>query len=352
MAGVPPARKPGMDGPRGRVYGRAAARSPAMTATPAPADRAAFSIACALGGSVAFSLNDITVKSFSTDLPLHEVILIRAATALCVIVFAFGRGQSLRAILTTRRPGVQALRALFVVISNFAYFAGIAALPLAEDAAIFFVAPLLITALSAILLHEPVGARRWFALALGLAGVMLVVKPGTAGFQWAMLLPLAAALAYAGTQVATRSIGLTDSAVTLAVYTQLGFVVTCAMMGLAFGDGRLADGGSPAIDFLFRAWVLPGASDIARAVAAGVFSAIGGYLLGQAYRSSAAGIVAPFEYAALVLAAFWGYAIWGEWPDATSFAGIGLIFASGIFIALREAARGAPPSARRVGSRR
>ena len=314
-----------------------------MSEAPLPApDQARLSITCALGGSLAFSINDITVKSFSGTLPLHEVVLFRALVALIVTVAVFAPDKSFSGVFRTRRLSSHMFRGFCVVVSNMAYFAALAALPLAETSAIFFIAPLLITALSAILLREHVGPWRWAALGVGMIGVLLIVKPGTAAFQWAVLLPAVAALAYAGMHTMTRKMGLAESAATMAVYIQLNFIVVCLAMGIAFGAGQWAGMGHPSLEFIFRAWSWPGLRDLVLFLLAGACSAAGGYLMSQAYRSSAAGLVAPFEYSALVLAVFWGFTLWGEVPGYWSTAGILMILASGVFVAVREAWKTAP----------
>lgn len=276
----------------------------------------------------------------------------RAAVALVLTVWLLApRGQRLSAF-RTHRVRAHLFRGLCVVITNMAYFAALATLPLAETSAIFYVAPLLITALSAWLLKEQVGPRRWSALVVGMLGVLLIVKPGTAAFQWAVLLPALSALAYAGMHTMTRSMGLAESAVTMAIYIQLTFIVVCSAMGLAFGHGQWAGSGHPSLEFLFRAWAWPTAPDLALFVLAGACSAAGGYLITQAYRNSAAGLVAPFEYSGLLLAAFWGFALWGEVPGAWSAVGIVLILGSGLFVALREARLQVTPTAREAAGRR
>ncbi len=323
-----------------------------MTVITSTSDRPGLSIACALGASLAFSINDITVKSFSTTLPLHEVVLFRSLIGLSLTLAIFAPGMGLVQIFRTRRPFAHAFRGLCVVLSNFAFFAGLAALPLAENAAIFFVAPLMITGFSAIILREYVGPRRWFALIVGLIGVMLIVKPGTAAFQWAVLLPAFSAAAYAGLHTMTRNMGLGESAVTMSAYIQLTFIIVCAAMGLLFGGGQLSGSGDPSLEFVFRAWAWPKPDDFLLFLLAGACSAGGGYLIGQAYRNSAAGLVAPFEYTALILATFWGYVIWAEVPDLISALGIALILFSGVFVAVREAQLNAPATAKRLSARR
>ena len=229
------------------------------------------------------------------------------------------------------------LRGCTVVVANLTFFAGLASLPLGEATAIFFIAPLLITALSALLLHEPVGIRRWAAVIVGLIGVLVMLQPGQSAFQFAALLPLLAALCYAMLQIMTRVLGTTERASTMAVYIQLCFVAVSLAFGLAAGDGRFVSAESgPQAQFLLRAWVWPPAGDALIMLGLGACSAIGGYLISQAYRLSPAALVAPFEYTALPIAVFWSVLIWGDWPDAATWTGIVLICGAGLFVVHRE----------------
>ena len=315
-------------------------------------DQARLSILCVMGASLAFSLNDITVKYFTDSLPLHEVILFRSLFGMAFILFLFGRGVPLKTMFSTCRLSRHILRGLSVVVANFAFFAGLAALPLAEASAIFFIAPLLITGFSAFFLGEYVGVWRWTALLVGLLGVLIIVKPGSAAFQWAVILPLLSAIAYATLHTITRSMGLAESPITMSLYIQLVFIVVCLGMGLMFGDGRFAGLGHPSAEFILRAWAWPSGRDVLLFVAAGFFSASGGYLISQAYRSSSAGLVAPFEYSTIILAVLWGYIFWQEVPGLSSAFGIFLIIASGVFVAIREFKRQVPPASQKLSARR
>ena len=315
-------------------------------------DQARLSILCVMGASLAFSLNDITVKYFTDSLPLHEVILFRSLFGMAFILFLFGRGVPLKTMFSTRRLSRHILRGLSVVVANFAFFAGLAALPLAEASAIFFIAPLLITGFSAFFLGEYVGVWRWTALLVGLLGVLIIVKPGSAAFQWAVILPLLSAIAYATLHTITRSMGLAESPITMSLYIQLVFIVVCLGMGLMFGDGRFAGLGHPSAEFILRSWAWPSGRDVLLFVAAGFFSASGGYLISQAYRSSSAGLVAPFEYSTVILAVLWGYIFWQEVPGLSSAFGIFLIIASGVFVAIREFKRQVPPASQKLSARR
>ena len=123
-------------------------------------------------------------------------------------------------------------------------------------------------------------------------------------------------------------------------------------MGLLFGNGKFDVSEDPALQFIFRSWVIPTEDMILVIFLAGFSSALGGYFISQAYRHSAASLVAPFEYSTLPLAVFWGYFLWSELPDFFSSIGIILIMGSGIFVALREGKHAAVPSAKRVSGRR
>ena len=290
-------------------------------------------ISCAIGASIAFSVNDMAVKFLSGDYALHQVVLIRSIIGMIFVLFfivAFAGGLG---ALRTRRLGAHILRALLVVVSNLLYFLGIATLPLAETAAIFFVAPLLITALSVPLLREKVGPRRWAAVAVGMVGVLVMLRPG-GEFSAVLLLPLGAALAYALMHMMTRRMKATERAVTLTLYTQLTFLAVAGTMGLGFGGGVGVD--DPTLAFLLRPWVWPAPWDWPILLATGLGSAIGGLLISQAYRLCEAGLAAPFEYSAMPMAIFWGLVVFGEWPDANAWIGIALICGAGLYIGWRE----------------
>ncbi len=315
-------------------------------------DRTRLSIACILGASVAFSLNDASIKFVSGSYPLHEVMLIRSMVAISFTMSVFVPMEGGLKALRTRRPVLHLMRGLCIVIANMAFFSAIAILPLAELTAIFFLSPILITAFSSIFLGEHVGRRRWLALIFGIVGVLLVVRPGGADFQWAMLLPIIAAVAYATLNTTTRNLGLSENASAMTLYIQLTFLAVCAISGLAFGDGRFAGTGHPSLEFLFRAWRPVELGDLVYICGSGVCSSVGGYMISQAYRNSEAGLVAPFEYTMLVLAAFWGFAFWGEVPSMISALGMALILGTGVFVAVRETEFGVRPGSRRVSGRR
>ena len=159
-----------------------------------------------------------------------------------------------------------------------------------------------------------------------------MLRPGFSQITLAGILPLGAAFAYACMQMLTRRLGMTDKAGTLSFYIQISFILVSAAIGLAIGDGRFAGGVNVTWEFLVRAWVMPAAFDLLLILVCGILVALGGYLLSQAYRKAEAAVVAPFEYSALPFALFWGYQLWGDWPEPASFLGAALIVCGGLIV--------------------
>ena len=294
-------------------------------------------IFCSVIASVAFTLNDMGIKLLSGDYPLHEVVLIRATVAISITLFVLIPIEGGYSLLKTKHPIMHMVRGACVVFANMTFFLGLAALPLSEATAIFFVSPLIITMFSVLFLSEKVGPRRWVAVFAGLAGAILMLRPGTSSFQLAALLPLCAAFGYAALHILTRKMGMGEKASTMAFYIQLIFIVVSSLIGLLLGHGSYAGSGDPSLEFLLRQWIVPTPGDFLIMAGVGVASAVGGYFISQAYRLCEAAVLAPFEYLALVLAIIWGITIFGEWPDFIAWTGIALILGGGLFVFWREA---------------
>jgi drug/metabolite transporter (DMT)-like permease len=285
---------------------------------------------------IMFSLNDVAMKVLSSGYALHELVLIRSIVGLAVVVCIMTPLNGTFSLLKTRRLGMHVIRASFVVFSNLCFFLGLAALPLADTVAIFFVAPFLITIASVLFLGEAVGQRRWSAIAFGMIGVLIVLRPGTEAFQLASLLPLAAAFGYSGLHIMTRFLRDTENAVSMTFYIQIVFIVVCVLFGLFFGDGKLSEQSNASLAFLFHEWRIPDATDLPLMMILGIFASVGGYCISQAYRLGEAAIVAPVEYLTMPLSIAWGVLVFGTWPDAVAWCGIGLILSSGLYTVWRE----------------
>ncbi len=297
-------------------------------------------ILCVMGAVTVFTTQDMVVKWLSGGYPLHQIVFFRALLATFLVGGILVPLEGGFHILRTKRLPMHLLRGLIVITANSCFFAGLVSLPLGEATAIFFVAPLFITALSVPFLGEKVGLHRWLAVCLGLSGVIIMVKPGAETFQYAALLPLAAAAAYSVLQITTRKLGVAEKAATTTFYIQLIMLTFCALVGLIAGDGRFDVPDNPQLNFLLRAWVWPPMGDLMTMLAVGAMNAFGGYMMVQGYRVAEAGLVAPFEYIAMPMAVAWGVVIWGDWPDLVSWLGIAMIGGAGLYVFYRETVRG------------
>ncbi len=291
---------------------------------------------CAFAAALCFSLNDVAIKFLSDGYALHQVVFIRSAVGLVAFMLIFVPLNGGLLVFRTRRPGAHVVRGVCVVFANSFLFLGLAALPIADAVAVFFVSPLVVTVLSVVFLREQVGVRRWAAVFVGFAGVLCIVRPGTSAFQLASVFPMLAATLYAVMHIIARRIGGTESAPTMAAYSNLTFITVSAAIGLAIGDGRFSGAVHGDLEFLVRQWSPVAPGDWVLFVILGVSGLFGVVLISQAYRLSEAAFAAPFEYVSMPMAIMWGVTVFGTWPDRLAWAGIALILGSGLYLVWRE----------------
>jgi drug/metabolite transporter (DMT)-like permease len=293
----------------------------------------------ALGGGITLSMNDLAIKALSGAYALHQVILIRAFIGITLVLAVMKISAAGLRQVRTRRIGAHMLRVSIVMMSNITYFVGLSLMPLADAVAVAFVAPLFVTLMSAVILGEHVGPRRWAAVAVGLVGVVIMTRPGQGVIQPAAILVLISAFCYASSHMMTRRMRDTESAMTLNFYVQVGFILVSSSFGLVAGDGHLAQAPGSTWEFLFRPWIVPPVADWWAFAATGVAVGVGGLMMSQAYRTTEAALVAPFEYVGMPMAIFWGVVVFGTWPDQTAWVGIALICGAGLYTLWRETVR-------------
>lgn len=265
----------------------------------------------------AFAAMDAVLKVFAGHYPAMQVGAMRGAASLPFIllpVVAMGRWRELRPV----RWRLHLFRGLLSVLMLWGFVYAVSMLSLADAYSIFFVAPLLVTALSVPLLGERVERRRWVAIACGLAGVLVMLRPSADLFTTlAALGALASATAYAISAVTVRIMHRTDSTVSMVFWLMLLLTVFA---------GALAAPG----------WVTLRAEHWPWLGALGAAGAMGQHFITQAFRFAPASVVAPFEYTALL----WGVAIdwllWATRPSPRMFLGATLVVASGIYLIWRE----------------
>ncbi|MEO0357950.1 MAG: DMT family transporter [Pseudomonadota bacterium] len=290
----------------------------------------------ALLATLCFSINDALIKGLSDGYALHQIVLVRSITGVALLLLIVVPLSGGYVKLRTNKLGWHIIRGLCVVWANLFFYMGLADLELAEAVGIFFVAPFLISIFSVIFLGERVGPWRWVAIAIGFAGVLLIVRPGTDAFRLSSVLPMLAACGYASFHVLTRKLSPTENLIAMTFYPPVVFVFVSGAVGLALGSGVYAGSASPSIVFLTLPWVMPSWGDLATMALIGVGVTAGGAAISQAYRMADAAVIAPFEYTALIWAALFGLLFFAEWPDRTALLGMAIVLVSGLFMVWRE----------------
>ena len=286
-----------------------------MPATPALQPRRA---ALLMLVSVAlFALMDAGLKTLSAHYPLFQVAAMRGLSSLPLVLGWALASAGAGALLRVRWP-LHLVRGVLGIVMMASFVYALKRLPLSTAYSIFFVAPLLITALSVPILGEHVGPRRWTAIAVGLLGVLVVLRPtGEGVLTLAGLAVLVAAFGYAVSAILVRVLARTDS-------TQATTFWLLALMAL--GAGLLA----------WPGWVPLRGEHAAIIAGIGIAGALGQYTITEAFRSGEASLVAPLEYSALVWGVLLDLSLWGVLPDGLTWLGAAIIVGSGLYLIRRE----------------
>ena len=297
-------------------------------------------ILCLCAGIAVFSVQDLILKLLSDRYPLSEAMVLRSLTAIpCLLVITLWFDGSLKTLVSRSWPAMLA-RGLLNFLAYTAYYLALAALRMATTVALYLTAPLIIVILSVVMLKEPVSPRRWFAVALGFAGVVIMVCPGGDLFDWAALLPIFCGFAYALSMVMARTMGTTDSAAAMAFWGNNAFLLCSLALSAVYGQGTHAEAFHPSLAFLTRGWVTPSLFDAALMSACGLIAAVGLTLLTQAYRIGLSSVVAPFEFTFAFWGILWGFLFWRQLPDTLGWAGITIIIAAGTYVLRAEGVQG------------
>lgn len=291
---------------------------------PAPAnpstDRVLRAILAILFSVSCFSVLNAISKTLTQHYPVAEVVWARYFVAFGFMLVMFLPRSGLN-LFRWHNVGSQIIRGLLLFASSFLYFHGLVHMPLATAASISLCSPLIVTALSARFLGEPVGTKRWIAVMVGFAGALIVVRPGSASFNWYALLIVASTTSSALYQLYSRRYGQTER--------------PDASANMATIVGTVA-----AAPFLPFEWVTPVFGwDLVLFLGLGAMAAIGHYFLTIAYSQAPAAVVAPFNYTQLVGAALLGYLVFDNIPDFWTWVGAAVIVCSGLYIGHQERLR-------------
>lgn len=268
----------------------------------------------------AFTLNDACVKLVAETVPLFQVVFLRGllTTVLMIgIVSAFGR-------LDFRIPGSDRgkviWRTVLEVASMVVFLTALVNMAIANATAILSALPLMVTVAAALIHGEPLGWRRMMAVGIGFLGVLMIVQPGTEGFNVYSLFALLAVVMITGRDMVTRAFSANVPSMSVAVITA---AAVCVFGGLAS---------------LLEPWAALDWRELGLITLAAVFI-IGGYVFSiMVMRVGEVGFTAPFRYTALVFSLVLGLVLFGEWPNALALSGAGVVMATGIYTLLRERA--------------
>ena len=269
-----------------------------------------------------FAGMDTMIKVLSQYYPALEIGALRGAASLPIVLAATllrGKIQDLRPV----RWSLHLVRGVLAIIMLGSFIYALRLLPMADAYALFLAAPLIVTALSVPLLGEQVEWRRWVAIAVGLAGTLVLLKPSTANLATlGALAAVAAAVCYALSALMVRVLTRTDTTASM-VFWFMAMVTVFA--------GALAA----------RSWVPVRPEHWSLLIGVGILGALGQHFVTEAFRHAPASAVAPFEYTALLWAVGIDWMVWAHPPNAQMLTGASIIIASGLYLIHRER-RGQP----------
>jgi drug/metabolite transporter (DMT)-like permease len=273
-----------------------------------------------LAGCVAGTVFSLSIKALAGAVHSLEITFIRCAIGLVLILPMIHRAGGFRATLGAGRWKLQVFRGLLAVVAINCGFYTLTALPLTTATTLFFTAPLFVTLLAPLILKEVVGWRRYSATAVGFAGVLIVMRPGGAGFDPAMLIAVLSSLFFSVSLILNKILSETDTPTTTMTYFTLVTVIA---------------GFPPAT----TVWVWPDQTAWLLLIVIAVFAQARTYFDIKGYAAGEASFVAPFQYMRILFITVTAYLFFGEVPDAPTVAGAAVIVASTLYIAQREALR-------------
>ena len=267
---------------------------------------------------LAYVLNDAVMKLLFADIDFFQAIFLRGLVSLPPILILALMTKTLLQKYSAKNQRLMIIRILAEIGTTVTFLTALKHMPLANVTAILQSLPLAITMAAAIFLGEPVGWRRWSAICVGFTGVLIIIRPGLAGFNSYSLLALAAVILLTVREISTRQLDSKVPTVTVALSTTLGITAFAALMLI----------GTEWAEINFVSWSL--------IIAAAAAVTVATLLSVVAMRTGDIGFVSPFRYTSLIGAIGLGILLFGEWPDGITLLGAALIAFAGIYSLYRE----------------
>lgn len=265
-----------------------------------------------------FSFGDALGKYIVATYPVGQLLLLRAIASLVLVSPLIWRSRA--EFLRLERPGLHLLRVVLSTLEVGAFFAAVIYLPLADVITFYLACPIFVTALSALVLRERVGWRRWCAVAVGFCGVLIAMQPSAQTITWPALIAIGGSMSFAILMLITRSLrGASD--VVLASSQFVGTLVFGALL-LPFG------------------WLTPSWPDLSLFAFAGGISVAALLCINRALKLAPASVVVPYQYSMIIWAVIFGYLVFGDTPSVATLIGAAIIIGAGFYIFLREQALG------------
>ncbi len=265
-------------------------------------------------GMFLFAAVDTIAKFLTSELHPFQIVWTRQLGLLVGALFLLALHG--RHLFLTAHPKLQLIRGLVAALSAAAFIYAIRYVPLADAVAVSFVAPFMVTLMAALILREPVGWRRWAAVVLGFVGSMIILRPGMGAVHPAAMLVVVAAFFFACRQVISRAIA-DDGTGTTILYTAITAVLVLSMP-------------------LPWVWVTPGGSEFLLLVGLALLAGLAEVCVIRALELGLAVAVAPVHYTLIIWASLYGWLVFGQFPDAWTWAGTAIIMVTGIYTLRRE----------------
>ena len=271
-------------------------------------------IALMLAAVCMFSFGDALGKFIVATYSVGQLMLLRASAALALLAPSMWRRRA--EFRRIERPWLQLVRVALSTLEIAAFFLAAAYLPLADVVTYYMATPIFVTALSAMVLRERVGWRRWSAILLGFCGVLIALQPSVQAVTWPAMIALAGSLAFSGLLLITRSLRATPDIVLASA--QFSGTLVFGIVVAPFG------------------WITPTWSHLGLFFAAGAISVGALLCVNRSLKLAPASTVAPYQYSMILWAVMFGYVVFGDVPQPPTALGAAIIVGAGLYIFLRE----------------